>query len=202
MNSDAAPHNARALTRLRDPVLNCPREGSMLQTVEAMIDETGNVRLLEPLHLSPVHRALVTILHETQPRRGLRNRSPQRIRACRRLESPQGGRSVVPLAAALVVLVRFPFFDLSRTKLRPAVVPVNAGRGDWILCQVTGKPCADNAAVVLEAADFQRGSLQVTSYARAGKLFTASGDLLESVSRSIASGIGPRGDRRGCDDSR
>jgi hypothetical protein len=38
----------------------------MLQTVEAMIDETGNVRLLEPLHLSSVHRALVTILDETQ----------------------------------------------------------------------------------------------------------------------------------------
>jgi hypothetical protein len=37
----------------------------MLQTVEAMIDETGNVRLLEPLHLSSVHRALVTILDET-----------------------------------------------------------------------------------------------------------------------------------------
>jgi hypothetical protein len=39
----------------------------MLQTVEAMIDESGNVRLLEPLHLSSVHRALVTILDETQP---------------------------------------------------------------------------------------------------------------------------------------
>jgi len=39
----------------------------MLQTVEAMIDETGNVRLLEPLHLSSAHRALVTILDETQP---------------------------------------------------------------------------------------------------------------------------------------
>jgi hypothetical protein len=39
----------------------------MLQTVEAMIDETGNVRLPEPLHLSSVHRALVTILDETHP---------------------------------------------------------------------------------------------------------------------------------------
>lgn len=39
----------------------------MLQTVVATIDETGNVRLLEPLHLPSVHRALVTILDETQP---------------------------------------------------------------------------------------------------------------------------------------
>ena len=88
---------------------------------------------------------------------------------------------MVPLAAGLVVLVRFPFSDLSQTKLRPAVVLADAGRGDWILCQVTSKPWADSAAVVLEAADFQRGSLQVTSYARPGKLFTASVDLVESV---------------------
>ena len=49
-------------------VLDCRVEGStMLQTVEAMIDEAGNVRLLEPLHLSSAHRALVTILDAAHP---------------------------------------------------------------------------------------------------------------------------------------
>jgi mRNA interferase MazF len=61
---------------------------------------------------------------------------------------------VVPLAAGLVVLVRFPFSDLSQTKLRPAVVLASAGRGDWILCQVTSKPYADSAAVVLRPSIF------------------------------------------------
>ena len=42
----------------------------MLQTVEAMIDETGNVRLLDPLHLSSVRRALVTILDDSRPAAG------------------------------------------------------------------------------------------------------------------------------------
>jgi hypothetical protein len=70
---------------------------------------------------------------------------------------------------------------LSQTKLRPAAVLADAGRGDWILCQVTSKAYAGSAAVALEAADFERGSLQRTSYARPGKLFTASGDLRESV---------------------
>lgn len=88
---------------------------------------------------------------------------------------------MVPLTAGFVVLVRFPFSDLSQSKLRRAVVLADAGRGDWISCQVTSNPYADTAAVVLEAADFQRGSLQVKSYARPGKLFTASGDLVESV---------------------
>jgi mRNA interferase MazF len=61
------------------------------------------------------------------------------------------------------------------------VVLADAGRGDWILCQVTSKPYADSGAVVLRPADFRRGSLHVTSYARPGKLFTASADLVERV---------------------
>ena len=36
----------------------------MVQTVDAIIDESGNVRLLEPLHFSSARRALVTILDE------------------------------------------------------------------------------------------------------------------------------------------
>ena len=36
-----------------------------------------------------------------------------------------------------VVLVRFPFSDLSQTKLRPAVTLADAGREDWVLCQIT-----------------------------------------------------------------
>ena len=36
----------------------------MLRTVEAVIDEHGNVRLLEPVHLPVARRALVTILEE------------------------------------------------------------------------------------------------------------------------------------------
>jgi hypothetical protein len=36
----------------------------MIRTVEAVIDEHGNVRLLEPVQLPPGRRALVTILEE------------------------------------------------------------------------------------------------------------------------------------------
>jgi hypothetical protein len=36
----------------------------MIRTVEAMIDQEGNVRLLEPVHLSTARRALVMILEE------------------------------------------------------------------------------------------------------------------------------------------
>ncbi len=52
------------------------------------------------------------------------------------------------------MLVPFPFSDLSRAKLRPAVVLADAGRGDWILCQITSKPYADAGAVLSRDADF------------------------------------------------
>ncbi len=72
-----------------------------------------------------------------------------------------------------VVLVPFPFSDLSQTKVRPAVCLADAGRGDWILCQITSNPYGDPDAIKLSSADFTRGSLNLTSYVRPGKLFTA-----------------------------
>lgn len=85
---------------------------------------------------------------------------------------------MVTPAAGAVVLVRFPFSDLSETKLRPAVVLADVGRGDALLCQVTSKPYGDSVAVTLKEADFVSGSLSLTSYARPGKLFTASSELI------------------------
>ena len=86
---------------------------------------------------------------------------------------------VVPAIGA-GVLVRFPFSDLSQSKLRPAVVLANAGRGDQILCQVTSKPYGDAGAVELNHTAFASGSLRVISYARPGKRFTASHALVTS----------------------
>ena len=85
---------------------------------------------------------------------------------------------MVTPAAGAVVLVRFPFPDLSQAKLRPAVALADVGRGDWILCQVTSRPYGDPQAVEFTDSDFLSGTLQVVSYARPGKLFTANNTLL------------------------
>ena len=85
---------------------------------------------------------------------------------------------MVAPTAGTVVLVPFPFSDLSEAKLRPAVVLAAAGRGDWVLCQVTSTPYGDPRAVPLTDADFDAGSLRVASYARPGKLFTANSELI------------------------
>jgi mRNA interferase MazF len=57
-------------------------------------------------------------------------------------------------------------------------VLANAGRGDWILCQVTSKPYGDPRAIPLGDDDFSEGSLKVRSFVRPGKLFTASATLM------------------------
>ena len=91
---------------------------------------------------------------------------------------------MVAPAAGAVVLVRFPFSDLSQSKLRPAVVLAPAGRGDQILCQITSKDYGDSKAIEIRQTAFASGSLHLVSYARPGKLFTASQDL---IVRQIAS---------------
>ena len=85
---------------------------------------------------------------------------------------------MVPSTTGTVVLLKFPFSDLSNSKLRPAVVLANADRGDWVLCQLTSNPYGDARSVEIKKTDFLEGSLQKISYARPGKLFTAHHRLL------------------------
>lgn len=76
-------------------------------------------------------------------------------------------------AAGQVIVPPFPFSDLSRSKYRPALLLADAGRGDWIACQITSNPYADPRVVEIDDADFSAGGLLRVSYARPGKLFTA-----------------------------
>jgi len=92
------------------------------------------------------------------------------------------------LAAGQVVIVHFPFSDLTASKLRPAVVLADAGRDDWILCQITSKSYGDPRAIKLEDADFAHGSLRLTSFARPGKLFTAHASLVAAQVGELQAG--------------
>ena len=84
-----------------------------------------------------------------------------------------------------VVLVRFPFSDLSASKLRPAVVLAGADRDDWILCQITSNAYADPCAVEITDLDFSSGNLMRTSYARPGKLFSANSSLMQRIAGEL-----------------
>ena len=86
--------------------------------------------------------------------------------------------------AGVVVLVRFPFSDLSSSKLRPALVVASAGGTDWILCQITSNPYGDPGAVALTTESFAEGGLPRESFVRPVKVFTASQSIVvRSVGR-------------------
>jgi mRNA interferase MazF len=72
-----------------------------------------------------------------------------------------------------VVVVPFPFSDLTQTKRRPALVVAELQGDDLLLCQITSQRIRDNYAIPLEDKDFQSGSLKQSSNIRPNRLFTA-----------------------------
>ena len=73
---------------------------------------------------------------------------------------------MVAPAAGEVVLIPFPFSDLSQTQVRPAICPADTGRSNGILGQVTSNPYGDPAAESLDAPDFATGGLLVAGQLR------------------------------------
>ncbi len=74
-----------------------------------------------------------------------------------------------------VVVVKFPFTDLTGFNKRPALVLANLRGDDTILCQITSQQSRfDEYALTLEEVDFNEGKLIHPSYIRVNKLFTAS----------------------------
>ena len=72
-----------------------------------------------------------------------------------------------------VVVIPFPFSDLSQSKRRPALVLAPLEGDDAILCQITSKNIKDNYSISVDDADFESGGLKQTSNIRPNRLFTA-----------------------------
>ena len=77
------------------------------------------------------------------------------------------------MTAGDVVLLNFPFSDLSGAKLRPAVVVAVVDRDEFVACLVTSKRKSGGRSLELVDRSFDEGGLRIRSFARPGKLFTA-----------------------------
>jgi mRNA interferase MazF len=77
-----------------------------------------------------------------------------------------------------VVVLPFPFSDLSASKKRPALVAATLSGDDLILCQITSHPIRDTYAISLELSDFQAGGLNQSSQIRPNRLFTADSKII------------------------
>lgn len=77
-----------------------------------------------------------------------------------------------------VVVVTFPFSDLSRAKRRPALVIQDMKGDDLLLAQITSKRNYDDYSIELLDRHFESGSLKQASYVRPNKLFTCAKSLI------------------------
>jgi mRNA interferase MazF len=77
-----------------------------------------------------------------------------------------------------VVVVPFPFSDLSASKKRPTLVVAALTGDDVILCQITSQSVRDEYAVPLNDTDFANGTLRQLSNIRPNRLFTADSTII------------------------
>jgi len=77
-----------------------------------------------------------------------------------------------------VIVVPFPFSDLSGTKRRPALVIAALNGDDLILSQITSQNNSDFYSIKIELSDFEEGTLNKNSNVRPNKIFTADKNLI------------------------
>jgi mRNA interferase MazF len=77
-----------------------------------------------------------------------------------------------------VVILPFPFSDLSGSKKRPALVLVDLAGDDIILCQITSQNGNDNFAIPFNSVDFESGTLPINSFIRPSRIFTADKNII------------------------
>lgn len=88
-----------------------------------------------------------------------------------------------------IVIIKFPFSDLSEVKKRPALVISNNKvncTGDYLLVQITSKVKSDGLSFKLSPEDFVNNkSLPLESYIRLHKIFLLNSNLILSKATSI-----------------
>ncbi len=72
-----------------------------------------------------------------------------------------------------IVVLPFPFSDLSISKNRPALVTATLKGDDLILCQITSQSRNDEDVIELKQKDLNQGKLTIDSFIRPSRLFTS-----------------------------
>ena len=85
-----------------------------------------------------------------------------------------------------VIVIPFPFTDLTGNKKRPALVIADLPGDDIIVCQITSQTKSDPFALSISANDFISGSLPINSFIRPSKIFTADKNLIISTAGHLS----------------
>ncbi len=77
-----------------------------------------------------------------------------------------------------VVVVPFPFSDLTQSKRRPALIITALDGDDLILCQITSQTIKDKYEIAANDNDFETGGLKRPSNIRPNRIFTADAHII------------------------
>jgi len=88
---------------------------------------------------------------------------------------------MVRLVKGDVIVVDFPFSNLSDYKKRPAYVVQKLDGDDALVCQVTTQNASDDYSVSVNSVDFERGRLNHPSNIRPNRLFTVDTNIVDRV---------------------
>lgn len=86
-----------------------------------------------------------------------------------------------------LVVIPFPFTDLSGSKKRPALVVANIKGDDLWLVQITSQAVSDRYAIPLSGSDLLNGHFNYASNIRPNKIFTLSKDIVSYKIGSVNS---------------
>lgn len=78
-----------------------------------------------------------------------------------------------------VVVVDFPFSDLSSSKKRPSLIIKKIAGEDYILCEITANSYESSEEVAIKDNDFEQGGLKKPSFVRFTKLFTGDSSIIQ-----------------------
>jgi mRNA interferase MazF len=77
-----------------------------------------------------------------------------------------------------VVVLNFPFSDLTQTKRRPAPTIADLTGDDLVLCRITTRARTDECSIRIDGADFVAGGLNQSSRIRPNRWFTAGSRII------------------------
>ena len=88
-----------------------------------------------------------------------------------------------------VVMVPFPYSDLTSSKLRPALVVAAMGQSDYLLCMVTSQGYNDPMAIAVPEKDIHSARLGRTSFVRPSRLFVGNGSIIKRKTGNFSPGF-------------
>lgn len=74
-----------------------------------------------------------------------------------------------------IVIVRFPYTDLSNARLRPGLLVADVRYGnqlDWVVCRITTQSLPGSGQIALAPEDFEVGGLAQASWVRPDRIMT------------------------------